>query len=84
VFHRTGTTWQQEAHLKASHAGLGDRFGFSVALSGDTLAVGAWHEASALEALSPKDVVALELEIGVPIACQLTIEGIVLGKEIPR
>jgi 2,3-bisphosphoglycerate-dependent phosphoglycerate mutase len=37
-----------------------------------------------LEALSPEDVVALELETGVPIAYQLTIEGIVLGKEIPR
>jgi hypothetical protein len=47
VFRRTGTTWQQEAYLKASNTGAGDQFGGSVALSGDTLAVGANGEASA-------------------------------------
>jgi hypothetical protein len=40
VFRRTGTVWQQEAYVKASHSREGDRFGHSVALSGDTLAVG--------------------------------------------
>ena len=47
VFRRTGTTWAQEAYqsyLKASNAEGGDRFGISVALSGDTLAVGAVDE----------------------------------------
>jgi FG-GAP repeat len=38
VFVRTGTTWTQQAYLKASNSGAGDRFGVSVALSGDTLA----------------------------------------------
>ena len=47
VFRRTGTTWQQEAYLKASNTGEADSFGYSVALSGDTLAVGAPLEASA-------------------------------------
>jgi hypothetical protein len=47
VFRRSGTAWQQEAYLKASNAELGDNFGVSVALSGDTLAVGAWLEQSA-------------------------------------
>jgi hypothetical protein len=47
VFRRTGTAWQQEVYLKASNTGTGDEFGRSVALSGDTLAVGAHNEDSA-------------------------------------
>jgi hypothetical protein len=47
VFRRTGTTWLQEAYLKASNTGGGDYFGNSVALAGDTLAVGALGEKSA-------------------------------------
>ena len=47
VFVRTGTTWTQQAYLKASNTGAGDDFGSSVSLSGDTLAVGAKFEASA-------------------------------------
>lgn len=46
VFTRTGTTWTQEAYIKASNTGGGDQFGRSVALSGDTLAVGAYLEDS--------------------------------------
>jgi len=46
VFQRTGTTWAQQAYIKASNTGVGDFFGSSVALSGDTLAVGAPGEAS--------------------------------------
>src|SRR5258705_3796045 len=51
VFTRTGTTWMQQAYIKASNTGNaaqgdGDQFGFSLALSGDgnTLAVGAITE----------------------------------------
>ena len=33
--------WSQQAYLKASNAEVNDQFGFSVTLSGDTLAVGA-------------------------------------------
>jgi hypothetical protein len=48
VFTRTGTTWSQQAYLKASNSQIADRFGWSVALSGDTLAVGAyWEDSSA-------------------------------------
>jgi hypothetical protein len=61
VFSRTGTTWAQQAYLKASNTGRapvpgvaddwgdGDQFGFSVAISGDgnTVAVGAIAEDSA-------------------------------------
>lgn len=48
VFVRSGTTWTQEAYLKASNTDAGDFFGDSgVAVSGDTIVVGAWGEASA-------------------------------------
>jgi hypothetical protein len=49
VFIRGGTTWSQQAYVKASNTGAGDSFGFAVALSGDgnTLAVGAILEDSA-------------------------------------
>ena len=46
VFVRTGTAWAQQAYLKASNAGAGDHFGESVALSGDSLVVGASDEDS--------------------------------------
>lgn len=49
VFRRTGTAWQQEAYVKASNTGANDEFGQSVALSGDTLAIGAPLEASAAQ-----------------------------------
>lgn len=41
VFVRNGSTWTQQAYLKASNTGLQDAFGFSVAISGDTIVVGA-------------------------------------------
>ena len=48
VFMRIGTVWTQQAYVKASNTGAGDRFGTSVSLSGDgnTLSVGAVAEAS--------------------------------------
>lgn len=46
VFTRSGTTWSQQAYVKASNTGANDLFGVSVALSGSTLAVGARSEAS--------------------------------------
>ena len=49
VFQRTGSTWQQEAYIKASNPGAFDNFGWSVALSGDVLVVGATGEASAAQ-----------------------------------
>ena len=41
VFVRNGTTWSQQAYLKASNTGASDQFGWSVAVSGDTVVVGA-------------------------------------------
>jgi len=46
VFVRSGTTWSQQAYLKASNTGADDRFGWSVALAGDTVVVGATREDS--------------------------------------
>ena len=46
VFTRTGTTWAQQAYVKASNTGMMDYFGYSVSLSGNTLAVGAYGESS--------------------------------------
>jgi hypothetical protein len=53
VFRRTGTSWQQEAYLKASNTDPGDFFGTSVALAGDTLAVGTTGEDSAARGREP-------------------------------
>jgi trimeric autotransporter adhesin len=53
VFVRTGTAWSQQAYLKASNTEIkapdryGDHFGWSVAVSGDTVVVGAIYEDSA-------------------------------------
>ena len=50
VFTRDATgTWSQQAYVKASNTDAGDRFGMSLALSGegDTLVVGAKYEDSA-------------------------------------
>ena len=46
VFTRNLNSWSQQAYLKASNTGIEDNFGYSVSLSGDTLAVGAYHERS--------------------------------------
>lgn len=46
VFVRSGSTWSQQAYLKASNPGSEDYFGFSVAIHGDTIVVGAYREDS--------------------------------------
>jgi hypothetical protein len=49
VFTRSGTTWSQQAYVKASNTGAGDGFGGAIALStdGNMLAAGATSESSA-------------------------------------
>jgi hypothetical protein len=46
LFVRTGTTWNQQAYLKASNTEGEDFFGFSAVVSGDTVVVGAYQEDS--------------------------------------
>jgi len=47
-FKRSGTTWSQQAYVKASNTDVGDTFGRGLGLSADglTLAVGAIRERS--------------------------------------
>ncbi len=52
VFVRSGPAWSQQAYLKASNAAAGDWFGLSVAISGDTIVVGALQEDSAATAVN--------------------------------
>lgn len=47
VFVRSGTNWVQQAYLKASNTEAADVFGWSAAISGDTIVVGAPGEDSA-------------------------------------
>lgn len=46
VYVRSGGAWTQQAYLKASNIGASDQFGYAVAISGDTLVVGAPGESS--------------------------------------
>jgi len=57
VFTRSGSTWTQQAYLKASNTGAWDWFGFSVAVSGDgnTVAVGAYREDGSNYGINPTD-----------------------------
>ncbi len=57
VYARSGSTWLQQAYVKASNTD-GDAFGSSIALNGDgnTLAVGAPFESSALTGVIPGNV----------------------------
>ena len=41
VFAKVGATWVQQAELTASDAANGDEFGWSVSISGSTVAIGA-------------------------------------------
>ena len=46
VFVRNGSTWSQQAFLKASNAQRDDEFGHAVAISGDTIVIGSIEEDS--------------------------------------
>src|SRR4051812_21210875 len=46
VFTRSGTSWSQQAYVKASNTRADAHFGEFLALSGDTLAVSSIHETS--------------------------------------
>ena len=47
VFTRTGTTWTQQQKLTASDEAIGDQFGWSVAVAGDTAVIGADYKSVA-------------------------------------
>src|SRR5687767_6269710 len=60
VFVRSGARWAQQAYIKASNTQTSDRFGISVAVSGDgnTLAVGATLEDSGARGVNPPSAAA--------------------------
>ncbi len=60
VYRRTGAQWAQEAYVKAANADAGDYFGYSVALSGDTLAVGAPYEDSSQTTITNGTVASID------------------------
>jgi hypothetical protein len=45
LFKRIGTNWSNESYIRPSNPGVNDRFGSSLSLSGDTLAVGVPNKA---------------------------------------
>jgi hypothetical protein len=47
VFVRTGAMWVQQAYLKPSNGTFGNGFGWSVAISGDTIVIGAVFKGAA-------------------------------------
>ena len=53
VFVRAGTTWTQQAYLKAHNSGESDRFGESVDIHGDTIVIGAYAEDSSTTGVNP-------------------------------
>jgi uncharacterized repeat protein (TIGR01451 family) len=53
VFVRNGTTWTQQAYLKPINTQGGERFGHSVAISGDSIVVGAFWEGSITKGVNP-------------------------------
>ena len=56
VFKKDTTgNWYQDAYLKASNVGAGDYFGWSVAISGDIIAVGAYLEDSNATSINNTD-----------------------------
>jgi hypothetical protein len=54
VLDGTAVEIAQQAYLKASNTEAGDEFGIAVALSKDTLAVGARYEASGATGVNPE------------------------------
>lgn len=53
VFTRSGGVWTEGAYLKASNTDPDDRFGSTVAISGNTIAVGSVHERGSVGGINP-------------------------------
>lgn len=66
IFSHSGSTWQQDAYLKAANSGPGDAFGSSLAISadGNTVAVGAPYESSVDDSVSESGAVYLFVRSG--------------------
>lgn len=54
VYHRDPAgVWRQQAYLKANNAGPDDYFGYAVAISGDTIVIGAPYESGSGTGVNP-------------------------------
>ena len=73
VFSRSGTTWTQQAYLKASNTGASDYFGFSVSLSGDMLAVGAYGKIATQPASAATVAITASAAAALPICLRATV-----------
>ena len=52
VYKRTGSSWAQEAYIKAANSASDSQFGYSVSLDGETIVVGAPYEDSDLTTIT--------------------------------
>lgn len=75
VFARSGTRWAQEVYIKASNTDENDLFGISVALDGDTLAVGATGEDSAASGINGDQTDDSQLSAGAVYVFRRTAPG---------
>jgi len=64
VFVRSNGSWSQQAYLKASNTGFFDKFGTSVAIDGDTVAIGAPSEDSNAKGVNGDQTTNLASESG--------------------
>ncbi len=55
LFKFDGTQWQQESYLKAFNTDSGDLFGYDVAISGDSIIIGAQGESGSATGINPID-----------------------------
>ncbi len=56
VFTRSGGIWAQQAYLKASNSEISDFFGESVAITGETIVIGAYGEDSGSDSVNSNQV----------------------------
>jgi hypothetical protein len=78
VFTRSGTTWTQAAKFTAADGAADNRFGYSVAFSGDTAIVGAPYEDNAGENSGSAHIVSLSP----PCPADLDLSGAVDGADL--
>ena len=75
VFKRSGTSWTQQAYLKAPNAGAGDHFGDSVAIAGDTVVVGAIRRGQQPDVPSPTARRRQRRSTPLPRGCRLRLQA---------
>ncbi len=84
VFVPSGSTWVQQAYLKGNDTGRGDRFGETVSIHGDSLAVGAPHVVRGGDLQNNKGAAYVFVRVGTiwtqQVRLQIASEGTAFGK----